>query len=279
MEIEKSTILNKKETELKKLWYKDINVYTNLFSFLAKKETFFKSKSFDEYCIRALNFMKLDFFEYTLKFYNFFERDYNIYISTAYYNFIPFFDLNLKNRSNQTNKWFLNMAEGNINDYDFLIDFDCKNKRDFNKMTKEIIFFLKLLNDNKVTFYIIPSGSNFQVVLKNFNTFKKEEIKDISLFLKENLDLIYSDLAGIGTAFKIMKCPFGFVGNIGCIPLNENEIKDFKNIAKNYKKYFNVKNILNKKLLNEKRGLINYISKEETQKNLRLFFKKYNCVW
>jgi hypothetical protein len=287
MEIEKSTFLNDVESNLKYTYYSIPFFQKLIYDVTAHKETTFKSKSFDVYCIRGLNFYNKDykksnaFFNYVLNFYNFFKRDYNIYISCAYYNFIPFFDLNLKVRSEKTYKWFENFAESSIKDYDFLLDFDFHIGKNYKLMVREIFFILEYLQKHKVTFYIIPSGNNFQIVLKNNNLYTIEQIKNITENLKDIFKLEYLDLTTIATFFKIIKAPYCLVKNIvsfpiqNILPLNEFMKLENKNL---YNEIFDIGYILNHKE-NLKYDLWNNLeSEKESIRSLKSFINTYKLL-
>ena len=164
----------------------------------------------------------------------------------APHNYIPFFDLNLKVRKIKTNIWFESLAEAHLYNYDLLIDFDSKDKKDFELMVLEIEKLIGLLLLFKVCFYIIPSGNNFQVVIKNNNLYTQAEIILLLGAIKENLNLKHSDLIGIGSTFKLMKLPYGLVKNIVSIPLhNIMNLKEFDLIDTKdfYNDLFNYNNL------------------------------------
>lgn len=274
MEKYKESVLNKELSNKKKLWYSNNYVIENLLNSLKFKEVTLKSHLFDEYCIRGLNIRNFDFLNYVFKFYNFFERDYNIYISNADFNFIPFFNMNLKKRSFYTSQWFQFQAETHIISYDILLDFDSKGNHI--EMKSEVYKTLKLLNKFKIVYYIIPSGNNFQIVIKNyFLTF--DDVKTITQLIKDILKLKYLDLSGCGNPFKIMKCPFSWVDEIVCIPLRKKEIDSFMNW--NYRKLFDSNNVLKTfDLKNSKYYFQNSCSETLTDIRLKEFLKKIE-VW
>ena len=254
--LESKTILSIEASNLKTLWYDKSYIQDLLLLSVNKKELALKSKSFDEYTIRAFsidNSIKgKSFLNYIFGFYSVLKRDYNLYISPSYYYKIPFFDMNLKFRSKFTSQWFSTQAENEIYAYDMLLDFDRK-LNNFIDMKTECNKMLWILNKFNIKYYIIPSGSSFQILVKNTLSKDWAEIKEWTLQIKENLGLKFLDLKGIGTPFKLMKCPYSIVGNLVCLPLNDVMIKNFMSL--NYGSFFEIKKILASVKL-ENRGLM-----------------------
>lgn len=282
--------LSQEQAEIKYKWYNNENVIKNILCFTDKKESAFKSAYNQAYSIRALSFRKLgfpnniNFFNYALKFYSVYGRDYNFYISVPYYNFIPFFDMNLKERSKHTYKWFENQAETEIFNYDICLDFDTKTR--FLEMTKELKLIVSILLENEVSFYVIPSGNNFQILIHNFNLLDREQI----IIFQENLKIKHNlknlCMIGVGALFKLMKCPFTFSNDIVLLPIELNNILDILNKMNRafYMQFFNPEINLNVGYLeNFKQSPENYINKflltdSEKKINLKKFILKYMGV-
>jgi hypothetical protein len=181
-------------------------------------------------------------------------------------------NVNLKYRSSETNNWFKDCAENEIIDYDILLDFDSKGN--FKKMLRDIRFITELLNDFVIMYYIIPSGRNYQIVLKNNNVFNREQIKEITINMKETFKLETLDLSGIGSLTKVMKTPYSIVNNENMItsqPLTMDELDNIENL--DYKA-FSADNYILKKTFNplwlhplipsmQKENLIRFIKKIE----------------
>jgi hypothetical protein len=269
--VKEESLLSLEESNKKIKWYSNPIVRKKLLDYVRFREVMLKSNAIDEYCIRGLNIMNESFLDFVFNFYSFYKRDYNIYISTAYYKRIPFFDMNLKFRSTYTNKWFNNEAENWINGYTILLDFDSRGN--FMQMKTEVNFILKLLITNKVSFIIIPSGNNFQIHIDNYNyKYTNEDIKIIIENIKNKYKLKTLDLAGAGTLFKVMKTPFSYVNNIGLIPINFKLINEF--MEWNYKIIFDSNNIIDNIKLNNYFGYhINYTNNDISIEALKNFLK------
>lgn len=272
----KETILTEEQRNKKIKWYSNPIVKKRLLDFIRFREVSLKSASYDEYCIRALSIMNESFLDYVFKFYNFFERDYSIYISDAYYKKIPFFDMNLKFRSKFTSKWFNEEAEKSIYNYTLLLDFD--NKKNFIEMKAEVFKILKILNEYKISYIIIPSGNNFQIHIDNpFFFYNFEQIKNITRNIREVFNLEFLDLAGCGAKFKLMKAPFSYVNEIGLIPLNATHINNFMDW--NYKKIFDSNYILSHIILKNYYGFrFNFIDNNTSKIHLDNFVNKFKLL-
>jgi hypothetical protein len=279
--------LSQEQAEIKYNWYNNLEVANNILYFANKKESALKSAYNQAYSIRGLSFRNtsfpnnMSFFHYVLKFYSMYGRDYNFYISVPYYNIIPFFDLNLKERSKHTSKWFNNIAETEIFNYDICLDFDTKTR--FLEMTKELKLIVNLLLENEVSFYIIPSGNNFQILIYNFNLLDREQILIFQESLKVKHNLKNLCMIGTGALFKLMKCPFSFSNDIVLLPLDLIEFPIIINKMNKalYKKIFNPElNIKTGYLRNFRQHTEHYIYKflltdSEKKINLRKFILKY----
>jgi hypothetical protein len=183
------------------------------------------SKTMRGFFITTYNFLN-DIFNH----YNLFYKLDNIYISLAHYKKIPFFTLDLKKRSKETSEWFEYDAKNQIIGYDLLLDFDCKHKKNYSEMQKEVGEFCNILMINKVCFQVYPSGSNFQIIIPsdcfttNKNTYIWEYVGYLTKSIKKRFQLKYLDLKGVGVYNKVRKCPYSLVANKVCLPFNSEDI-------------------------------------------------------
>lgn len=248
----------------RKRYYQTKAVQFELLKAMKDREVVFMDRKDGWKCIRGNSFRSIDYLNKSFEAFKFFERDYNIYISVARYTDIPTFTYDLTKRSTETKFWFETVAEKNQYDYNILLDFDNRYRVNTNKVeeyrtggevykTKKhewVINRLGMLNDIKkvlklldAPFYIIPSGTNYQIVINNEDKLTKKEVEEYIRNLKVRYNLQFLDLAGVGHAFKIMKCPYSLAGEIVCFPLryiskrtlNDYNYFDCNNILKNEK--------------------------------------------
>lgn len=271
---DKESVLSEEQANKKYLWYSNEIIQNKLIQFMQKREVTLMSNNIQNYCIRGFNILKKDFLNYLFNFYRFSDRDYNLYISVAHYTHIPFFTMALKERSKFTSEWFNNQSQNNIFNYTLLLDFDSHGN--FIDMKLEVLKILKLLIKEKVSFFIIPSGHNFQIHIDN-TLYNYEEIFTITESLKMKYNLKTLCMAGIGTPNKLMKCPYSIVGNIALIPLSLDMIKNF--MEWNYSKVFDSNNILKTKSDYFKyTHHINYLNDEISKQSLTNFVNKYKLL-
>lgn len=255
-------------------YYRQIYVLFELIRAMRGRETIFMDKEEHRNCIRGMkvvtiNFLKKSFFDMC----HFESKNYNIYISCAKFKDIPPFTFNLGIRSAETRQWFENEALDLITDYDLLLDFDCPDNRIRKDYLMEVKTVHDLLNQNAICFYIIHSGSGYQIVIPSsvYGFEKEKEIVDSKTFrkpyilireIKETFSLKYLDISGIGVYNKIMKCPYSLVDNTVCLPLNNFSGQDFNFSSQYVLRVYPIK----------ERGLCLHNNYGE-QRNKDLFFK------
>lgn len=206
-------ILNKR-----KRYYEDIAVKFELLRAMKDREVIFMHRKENWKCIRGMFITNIRALDYYFNRFKFFDKDYNIYVSCSKYKSIPKFTDDLKERSSQTSKWFEKENQDSIIDYDILLDFDSGKVDNFTYMKSEVIKTGFFLIDNHINFNMYPSGSNYQIVIKNNQLFNLEEVLLFVTTLKKVLKLEYLDLKGIGVHNKIRKCEYSLVKDIVCLP-------------------------------------------------------------
>lgn len=223
--------MNKKYKLQRIEYYSKLAVKHELLKAMKDREVIFMDRRDSWKCIRGLWIKSIEYLNKFFDVFDFFETDYNIYISVSKYKFIPPFTFNLKYRSEQTSNFFKTEAKDQIYNYTYLFDFDSRYREkinnkyewihDRNEMIKEVLKLCVFLSTSKQfkTFDVIPSGNNFQVQTQNYRHTKAEAVKKHILEIKERLNLKFLDKSGLGHDFKIMKCPYSFVGNVVCLPL------------------------------------------------------------
>lgn len=170
------------------------------------------------------------FFKKLYYHYNLFDELFNIYISVAKYEEIPFFNLDLRKRKEETQLWFLGIAKSKIIGYDMLLDFDCKDRVKFPDMLNEVREFSHVLLNNDICFQIYPSGQNFQIVIPSecFNFPKDiemwEYIKKLTNKIKYMFQLEYLDTKGIGVYNKVRKLPYSVTYDKVCLPFKDKTL-------------------------------------------------------
>lgn len=185
--------------------------------------------------IRGFFITNLHFLDLVFESYNILNEDYNIYISCAKYKYIPPFNMNLRERKKETSDWFEKKAVSQIETYNPVFDFDTrylnKTTREWvynrDRMLEEVLILSNYFYKRKLPFYIIPSGSNYQIV--SLVDFTPEKAKTYIDYLKQELSLNHLDLASYGQPAKLMKCPYSLVGNTVCLPLKEVDLPILKN--------------------------------------------------
>lgn len=264
--------------DLKIYYYQQTFCLFEMLKCMKNREVAFIDKVQRGYAIRGMNIKSLDYLKNDFfRFCSFEKKNYNIYISCAKYNNIPNFSFSLKIRSSQTGKWFKDVALDEIYAYDLLLDFDCKDEVYRNEYKRQIQQFFSILSMEKVKFYCIPSGNNFQFVIpsKIYGFDKRIENKTfirpllLATKLKRKFRLKFLDLKGIGYYNKLMKCPYSIAGdNVVCIPISNcffNDVNDFK-----------IDKVLNGCKIKD-RGLY-YINNDSTAKEFNDFLKKYKVI-
>lgn len=226
-----------KDIIAKRTWYYSKNdVLYNLISVMKNKEVVLLNRMNNRFCIRGLTIKNIQFLKYVLSFYKVAEEDYNIYVSVATYPPLPPQPLTLtKERKEIVNK---NFDYEKPLDYDIFLDFDNDDKT---ILIKEVDQVLSILDRHKLMYYIIPSGSNYQIVIKNHKFLSPEECFLILANMKKKFNVTSLDLIGAGTTRKIMKCPYSLVVDVCCFPLSLLNLKDYDR--------FNCKEILYNEVL------------------------------
>lgn len=212
-------------------WYGNIPVIFELLKCMKLREVVFSDRVDSWKTIRGMNIKSFDYMtKEVFKVFHFLDKDYNVFISSASYKSIPAFTYNLSNRSLETSEWFENQAGNEIFEYDCVLDFDCKDKKDFNKLYMEVYNFYMLLKNEGICFYVIYSGNNFQIVLPSFlfedyvityNTTEYKWIIDFTNQIKHRFKLEYLDLKNTGVYNRLMKCPYSLVENKVVLPLRK----------------------------------------------------------
>lgn len=273
-------LLNKR-----KEYYNKTYVLFELVKTMKNREVVFISQKYNEKCIRGLCIKSVDYLKKVFEMFDFYNMDYSIYISNAQYSTIPQFTYNLRDRSKDTIKWFRE-NQNDVIEYDLFLDFDAKQKENFLDMFLELKYFTRLLDREKIKYYIMPSGSGFHIIIpseiiKLNSDYYNTDLQDINSRnaligriiknIKIILELKYLDLIGSGTLAKLRKCPYSLVYDKVCLPLENLE---------NFKYYsMDSNNVLNDVFLKE-RGL-KYrnsnvkTSKEEEEKYFKKFMSKY----
>lgn len=232
-------IINEIALNNRNVYYSQTFVLFELLKCMKNREVVFLDRDEDYKAIRgmwikSLNYLKYSFFE-MCHFYNA-NKNYNIYISCAKYSVIPEFSFNFTERSKETQEWFKNTAMSKIYAYDLLLDFDYDNKYSVVEYTKELRDFFLLLQFEKVKFYTIPSGKNFQFVIPseiwgydglNKETRKSDKAVKLINEIKTKFKLKFLDTIGIGTYNKIMKCPYSLSNGIVCLPVENCYFDNF----------------------------------------------------
>jgi len=264
-------------------YYKQVFVLFELLYAMKDREVIFMSKRNNKFCIRGLVILSIDYLQDMFKRYHINEKDYNIYVSLAKYKYIPTFNLDLTKRSLETREWFHKHARNNIKEYDMLLDFDVKDKKEFNKVVEETYLMTQFLNLSKVKYNLIPSGSGFQIKIPSecfdmkkefanneFNT----KIYQITKTIKERFKLKHLCMIGIGAYNKIKKCEYSLVDDSVVFPLKYNNLQnrfDYKLLKSDLilKNFLFVRNDLK---------FHNNFTDEENKKNLMRFLKKYMLI-
>lgn len=260
-----------KTLELRNKYYTDKVIRDILASYMKNREVIIMNKDNQRECCRGLRVDKGDFLEnFFIKFLGLYDRNVNVYISNAQYYSIPLFTNNLKIRSKFTYEWSLK-AHNDLIGFDLFLDFDNKEEENREDFLNEVEAFYYLLDDNKVCFYCIFSGSGFHFVIPSnvwwFVDLKQRKIigvENIINSLQDILELKYLDSMGSGSFRKIRKCPFSICENKVCLPI----MKWDKN------KIFNIDYVFENKedlIYNQKDILKNNFSVEENRKNFRIF--------
>lgn len=202
-------------------YYEKKYIQFELLNAMRDREVVFIDKDNPSHVVRCMFLRNLDNLEKAFQVFGFYNKNYNIYISVARYSNIPMFTPNLKERSTETSEWFRKEAKSKIINYDLLLDFDSKSQREWLKMKDQVFRTAKSLEISKVIFYLIPSGNNFQIVIdSNFIPSIMTKSLQIVKNMIEVLNMTYLDTKGIGSEFKIMKCPYSLVDDRVCLPLD-----------------------------------------------------------
>lgn len=273
--------MNQELINMRKRYYDSTFNLFNILDGMKNREVVFMNRIENFKCIRGLKITNIDFFKDMLEMYNTKKKDDNIYISVCNYETIPFFELDLNSRSRYTRKWFSGDALYSMYNYDIFLDFDSK-QLGYLRMTKQIKKTVDVLNKFNITFYVIFSGSNYQIVIKTYNLFnnfstldkQKDNFKILKLTksLKERLTLTCLDLTGIGVPNKVMKCPYTIVYDKVCLPLGKGQIENLEFL---HPDFFYINNVTKKIKLN-RRGikLNNFLNEENSDKNFENMCKE-----
>lgn len=207
----------------RKRWYSKKYVRYNLLEAVKNREIALWNTDIYRGWIRGIFISQVSAFDYLFDAFNFFEKPYNMYVSNSKYKHIPPFTANLKKRSDETSKWFLNESHKYRYDYDILLDMDYNDVTTWDDFKKEVEMLFIILNRFKVTFRLIPSGTGFQFIIPNpnFLKFTIDEIKRITEEIKNNLKLKYLCMGTIGQTTKVRKCEYSLSGTKVCLPLLE----------------------------------------------------------
>jgi len=254
-------------------YYNKIFVLFELVKPMKDREVVFMDRLENWKCIRGLRVKTIDYLRLRLfDLFKFHDKDYNVYISCAKYSRIPPFTYDLSERSKQTKFWFDTSAKEDIISYDLLLDFDSKeNRKDY---LKELKGFYNLLEKEKVCFYIIFSGNNYQIVIPD-NCLDKPILEDtifinrkeLATKIKEMFNLKYLDVSGVGVFNKIMKCPYSLVFDKVVLPLKKFNGNDIN---------FNAENVLTIVFVtNRGLQLHNDFGDISNKENFNKFCKKY----
>ena len=260
--------MNFQIVEKRKHYYSNLSVQFGLLRVMKDREVVFMDRFDNWKCIRVLMIRNIQAIERFFNEFHFFEKDYNIYVSLAKYKNMPYFTTDLKERSKETLEWFKEKAKNEIYDYDIFLDFDCKNDNLF-KLKQEVGNIVSFLDKNNICFSVYPSGTNYQIVIKNFNIIKLEEIKKFYDLLKEAGNLKYLDYKGCGVSEKIRKCQYSLVGETVVYPIHTT-----KHFIEFPYSYFDTTNILKiEKSFHE--NYFNDFGDEISKKHLQLLLKKF----
>jgi len=228
-------------------------------------------------------------YDYLMKHFSatgFFRRNLNIYRSVASFlpNKIPIFSYNLAKRLEEpAYKDFNENYNKYVADYDFLIDFDCKEYGSPADTMNDLSKIKAILDEFSLPYGIWNTsfkGFHFWIEGKWFEKSKTDWLKKRLMLFQEiayNINGIYN-IKGIDLSIfdnkRLAKCPYSFVGDGSiCIPLDNLQFEQF---FKN-PQIVEVNNVL-KTVFIKGRGLLirnqNFTDKE-LMENTRQFVREF----
>jgi len=226
--------------------------------------------------IRGLNIRCIFDFKRALKWTNWKKYKQNMYVSCAKLNSIPIFTFNPKKRNSETQRWYSKEYNKHIVSYDLFFDFDKKEDDSWKKLLQEVYMFKEYLDDYNIPYYVVFSGNKgFQIIINGeYLSIEKIERgniyphKEIVENIKEMLKLNFLDLANNGVNSRLRKLPYSLVGNNIALPLDDNQLENFKiedmkinNVMKNIKiiRRGNLERFSNLSLENKKKNIEKFI--------------------
>jgi len=223
-------MVNEELINKRKIWYTYTPVLYALLEVCQKREVVFGDTK-NSHWIRGLSFKSIQGIKYIFEEMGFYEKNYNIYISCAKYVHIPNFTFNLSKRSEETLKWFHDIAIHHIISYDFLLDFDSE-KKNYDIMINEVLGLLYLFKKYNIKCFIQNSGyKNIHIVIPKENFNSTENILFVnSLINRFSIKTLCS--TGIGVYNKIFKCPYSLVNDIVVLPQSIDKILFEKEICR-----------------------------------------------
>lgn len=181
-------------------------------------------------------------FERVLRLINYEKNTPNLYRSVATLKRIPEFTFNPKERSSQTNPFYVNEYDNYILNYDLFFDFDKPEDLSWEILIEDVRILKDYLDEYEVPYVLLFSGNKgFQIIISgeylNIEKIENHNVyphKTIVENIKDRLDLKYLDLSNNGVNSKLCKIPYSLVGENIALPLSDKQFDNFNVKDMNY---------------------------------------------
>lgn len=246
-------------------------------------------------CLRGREFAVLDKFEHkgNIRYMNVLNYDYlllyfeklrlvsrnlTFYHSVANLKNLPHVNFNLRTRMKEKDYIdFDKNFENNMTGFNFFMDFD--GKENFEQCYKEVKEFKSILEEMKISYYILNSSSRgFHIIIPSFLFDESNIPENVKLFNKigNNIKIIYGFETldtSIWDSHRICKLPYSYVedGTIA-LPLDDKMFNEFSIEMVKCPNVLQKIKIKNRGLLIREYGL----SKDKLKENVDKFVKEFS---